>query len=113
MPRSSSRDMAVRVEAGILQGFGDGGRGQRHGARDVRPVLHLHPDLLIEFGGHFARNLHGESGRIEAGDAFHPAHAVARGLPEIFPPNAVGTDRADSRNHNASHGSLLLVQPSV
>ena len=103
----------VRVEAGIRQRFRHAGRGQRHGARYVRPVLHLHVPVFVEFVGHLARDLYHEtadgSKRVMRR---HPAAAVSAGLPKTFTPDPIGAHGADSRNHNMTHCfcfALILI----
>ena len=93
----------ANIHPGVFQGLADAGHRQRHGARNMRPVLCIDVQFLVEFIGHFARHLHGQTRRIEAGDPAHPAHAASRGLPEALAPNTIGADRADSRNDYSPH----------
>ena len=103
----------ANIHPGVFQRLGDARHRQRHGARNMRPVLYIDVQFLVEFIGYFARHLHGQTRRIEAGDPAHPAHAVPRGLPEALAPNTIGADRADSRNDYAPHRFIFAFGPSV
>ena len=56
----------VRVQARVRHRLADARRGQRHGARNVRPVFDIHVEAFVEFIGDFARHLHGEARGVEA-----------------------------------------------
>ncbi len=98
---------ALPIDPRVFQGFGHARRRQWNRARDMRPVFDLHVFLLVEFVRHFARDLHDEARRIEAGDSSHTAQAVPGGLPKAFTPDSVRADRTDSCDHNTTHEFAL------
>ena len=103
MPRNSSRVMCCGIEAGVLQRLPYAGSGQRHGARYVGPVFHLHVAGFIELVGYLPGDLHLKRRRVEARDAPHSADTVAAGLPKGFPTDSIGAHRANSRYRHATH----------
>src|SRR5205085_139901 len=96
------------IDAGIREGLRHGGRRERHGARYVWAILHLHVLGFIEF----IRNLPGDlnliNARVEAGDTADAAHAVPRGLPKRFPPDSVRADCSNSGDDYAAHENFAF-----
>ncbi len=93
----------LRLQAGVCERFRHAGQRQRHGARYVRPVFHLHVLFFVEFVGHLPRDLHLKRRRVEARNALHSADAVAAGLPEGFTTDSIGAHRANPRYRHATH----------
>ena len=83
------------IEAGILDGFGGCGNGQRHDAGDMLALARVHPRQFVKFGN-FAGDMYRQGGRIEARDAFYAGFAGEKGAAKGFFAYAVGADDAHS-----------------
>src|SRR5205823_1669823 len=101
------------IQTRVLQRLGHAGRRQGNGARDMRPVLHLHVPLLVELGRDFPGYLHLVPCGIEARDPAHAADSVARCFPEPFSPNTVGADGPDPCDHCPLHNGQYRPIPYI
>src|SRR5258706_10176332 len=99
--------------AGFFDRLGPARGGKWRGWRSGGRVFALDVFLLIELTRHFARHLHDETGRVEAGDSSHPAFAILCGFPEALSADSIRADSTDSSDHCATHLFNFAFGPIV
>ena len=92
--------MAAGSRPASCKRLGGGGNRQGHDARNMLALAGIHPGQFVELRN-FARDMHRQVGRIEAGNALHARLARQNGAAEGFLADAIGTDHAHAGNNDA------------
>src|SRR5208283_2531807 len=95
------------VQTGVFHRFRHAGHRQRHGARDVGTVLHVHVLLLVKLLRHLPCDLHLKWRWVETRNAPHSTDAIAAGLPKGLTTDSIWAHRANPRYRHATHFYVL------